>query len=80
MALQWADFPSGQKGLYGVDEDYMLNGVYAQASQVALEVDPDPTQTGTVIRAQGGTGYGALRYCHLPYFLQYLEDQGKTRF
>lgn len=62
MALQWADFPSGQKGLYGVDEDYMLNGVYAQASQVALEVDPDPTQTGTVIKVQGGTGYGALRY------------------
>lgn len=62
MALQWADFPSGQKGLYGVDESFMLNGVYAQASQVALEVDPDPTQTGTVIRASGRVGLGLLRY------------------
>lgn len=62
MALQWADFPSGQKGLYGVDEDFMLNGVYAQASQVAIDVDPDPGQSGNVIKVQGGTGYGALRY------------------
>ena len=62
MALQWADFPSGQKGLYGVDDSYMLNGIYVQASQIAINADPDPNTVGNVLRAQGGTGYGVLRY------------------
>ena len=47
MAILWADFPSNQKGLYGLTESYMLNGIYATISstgvgQAILNNDPDP--------------------------------------
>lgn len=49
MALIWADFPSGQIGMYGQDEAKMLNGVWAQFYSASdnpytsgLQPDPDP--------------------------------------
>lgn len=49
MALIWADFPSGQKGLYGTDKDNMLDGTpwighpyEAFAGFQDLTTDPDP--------------------------------------
>lgn len=43
MALQWADFPSGQKGIYGIVDSYMLNGVYASTAGANVVEDPvDP--------------------------------------
>lgn len=48
MALQWADFPSGQQGLYGTDKNKMLNGVWgafdgSQTQFITISEDPDPT-------------------------------------
>src|SRR3546814_8590343 len=62
MALQHADFPSGQTGLYGATESYLLNGIYAQADSVTLSEDPDPNVTGNVLEVGGvGAAPGTLR-------------------
>src|SRR3546814_18516649 len=62
MALQHADFPSGQTGLYGATESYLLNGIYAQADSVPLSEDPDPNLTGNVLEVGGvGAAPGTLR-------------------
>lgn len=50
MALIWADFPSGQQGMYGTTGTYMLNGIWAQLYSASdtpptydpLRDDPDP--------------------------------------
>lgn len=43
MALQWADFPSGQWGLYGTDVNKMLNGTpWVNTPSAELISDPDP--------------------------------------
>lgn len=50
MAIIWADFPSGQQGLYGSNTSYMLDGIWAQhencndsgANVFGLTSDPDP--------------------------------------
>lgn len=63
MALIWADFPSGQKGLYGTTVANMLNGVWAEfqstvgTSYSALVIDPDPTigSNGIVFTASSST-------------------------
>lgn len=54
MALQWADFPSGQNGLYGSANSFMLDGIYAETT-VSLVTDPDGVSGGTV--AFGGNGF-----------------------
>jgi len=47
MSIIFADFPSGQLGLYGADEASFLNGIYAElatssGAYVDLRDDPDP--------------------------------------
>jgi hypothetical protein len=65
MALQWADFPSGQHGLYGKEGDRMLDGtpwVHVHNPSTAIVADPDPGigENGYVLRhranADGPTG------------------------
>jgi hypothetical protein len=60
--LIWADFPSGQKGLYGTSTANMLNGVWAQIVQggggttaTTLAADPDPNiaSAGYVLKLAG---------------------------
>lgn len=46
--ILWADFPSGDPGLYGSDNTKMSDGVYATRSVVAIIDDPHPTITGWV--------------------------------
>lgn len=55
MAAIWADFPSGQRGLYGTNTARMLNGVWAQTNGVALVADPDPSigSAGVVMQVTG---------------------------
>lgn len=62
MAIIWADFPSGQRGIYDNDGSLMLNGVWAETSSagVFLDVlvdDPDPNigVLGVVVRTDSGT-------------------------
>jgi hypothetical protein len=43
----WADFPSGDPGLYGTDATKMADGLYAQ--RTSLVDDPHPTITGNVL-------------------------------
>lgn len=45
MSLQWADFPSGQVGLYGTDTSKMLNGTpwVSLGGGAELRLDPDTT-------------------------------------
>lgn len=58
MAIIWADFPSGQHGLYGTDVAKMLDGVWAQmaptvgTTDFVLTDDPDPAvgSAGRVLR------------------------------
>lgn len=59
MAIIWADFPSGQHGLYGTDTALMLNGIWASLDgtagslrTVTLTNDPDPNigSDGRVLR------------------------------
>lgn len=66
--LIWADFPSGQRGLYGTTTSYMLNGIWAEVQAgssggaVAIVDDPDSNigSLGKVLRFSGGaTGGGA---------------------
>src|SRR3546814_15886587 len=55
-------FRSGQTGLYGATESYLLNGIYAQADSVTLSEDPDPNVTGNVLEVGGvGAAPGTLR-------------------
>lgn len=54
----WADFPSGQLGLYGTTISYVLNGIWAAIEEdsslgtVTLVSDPDPNigSAGVVLR------------------------------
>lgn len=52
MAIIWADFPSGQRGLYGTNIAIMLNGVWGAHEGVffydfcSIVADPDPTIGG----------------------------------
>jgi hypothetical protein len=71
MALIWADFPSGQLGLYGTTRAYMVNGIWAElmgdTSTPALVADPDPNvgSAGVVLRTDGGgavSRYNGLRF------------------
>lgn len=55
MSLLWADFPSGQPGLYGTDTSNMLDGLYAETSVLQLVNDPDPNITGNVLQFSDGT-------------------------
>lgn len=53
MAIIWADFPSGQQGLYGSSTSFMLNGIWAELASTtfggpSLPDDPDPNVTGRV--------------------------------
>lgn len=52
--LQWADFPSGQVGLYGDDESVMTDGTPWISPYFALAEDPDPNVTGWVMVPTGG--------------------------
>lgn len=61
--LIWADFPSGQRGLYGTDRDKMLNGIWAgfegasTSSYPTISDDPDPSigSAGRVLRCDNNT-------------------------
>lgn len=66
MALVFADFPSGQEGLYGTNTSYMLNGVWAQlfiggSGSISLVEDPDPNVEGNVFRMGGSSGSARAR-------------------
>lgn len=58
MAIIWADFPSGQLGLYGTTISHVLNGIWAAIEEdsslgtVTLVADPDPNigSAGVVLR------------------------------
>jgi len=66
MAIVWADFPSGQLGLYGSTRDYMLNGVWAafegtfNSSFLSIQNDPDPGigAAGRVLRFNQSSSTG----------------------
>jgi len=71
MTLQWADFPSGEQGLYGSDASLMLNGTPWLALPLlgvvpVISNDPDPAigSNGKVIEHQanssGSTGANRL--------------------
>lgn len=63
MAIIWADFPSGQQGIYGTSTANMLLGIWAEVSSsgsggsVTIASDPDPNiaSNGKVL-----TFYGAI--------------------
>lgn len=60
MAINWMD----NFNIYGTDVNRaarMLNGVYAETTRADLQVDPDPTATGQVLRKYGGGLGGDLR-------------------
>lgn len=59
MSLLWADFPSGQTGLYRTTTANMLNGLYAEVSATLIE-DPDLGTTGNVT-LYSGTSTSILR-------------------
>lgn len=66
MAIIWADFPSGQEGLYGTDTSYMLNGIWAQlfiggTATISLSEDPDPNTEGNVLRMGVSSGIARAR-------------------
>lgn len=56
-----ADFPGGNPGLYGTTTANMLNGRFAEATQVSLIDDPDPAITGTVVFMDDSPFYSDLR-------------------
>lgn len=73
MAIVWADFPSGQRGLYGTDKDSMLNGVWAafdgvDSSQITIVDDPDPTigSAGAVLKIRSD-GASSTIYARFTY-------------
>lgn len=65
MAIVWADFPSGQQGIYGTDRTIMLNGVWAGFSEdtgtFRLVDDPDPNigADGKVLRVVASSSGGS---------------------
>lgn len=63
MTLQWADFPSGEQGLYGSEAARMLDGTpwLAITGFTTIENDPDPAigSAGKVLRHANGAG-GAI--------------------
>lgn len=59
MSLVWADFPSGQTGLYGTTTSVMDDGLYASVSgDASLGEDPDPNVTGNVLIVSRGAANG----------------------
>jgi len=72
MAAIWADFPSGQIGLYGSTISNILNGVYAEildtdagSSNTTITNDPDPNigSAGRVLRTLATfNGNQAIRF------------------
>lgn len=52
--IVWADFPSGQTGLYGTTASYMSDGIYADVTGAEIAEDPDPGVTGNTLRIQQG--------------------------
>jgi hypothetical protein len=64
MAIIWADFPSGQQGLYNTNTALMLNGIWAELVSVGLapelvnDIDPAIGSSGRVLltQAQGNSG------------------------
>lgn len=66
MALIWADFPSGQQGLYGSTIAYMFNGIWAGYSgsspddNFVIADDPDPNigSAGKVLQSLETSGVG----------------------
>lgn len=79
MALVWADFPSGQRGLYGTTIGYTLNGVWAAmegafaSSFISLTTDPDPLigSNGVVVRFNQSSSTGT--WSQVIYRLTYPE-------
>lgn len=77
MAIVWADFPSGQRGLYGTDRASMLNGIWAAfegsffSGFIALVDDPDPNigAAGVVLRfnQNGSSGEWSNIYARFTY-------------
>lgn len=69
MAIIFADFPSGQQGLYGSTTSYILNGIWAQYTndggfgEVSLQDDPDPNigSAGKVLRLRQVQGTATAR-------------------
>lgn len=58
MSLEWADFPSGQPGLYGTDENFMLDGTpWVAYSNGSIVPDPDAVNfpNGLVLRHGAGS-------------------------
>lgn len=65
MAIIWADFPGGQRGLYGTNAANLLNGVWSDNAFTVLTADPDPTiTTGGVVFTLGGA-IGGSSNAHL---------------
>lgn len=67
MAEQWADFPSGDLGLYDTDTTLMLNGIWAEVNTCQLQDDLDPLigAAGKILRVGvGGLGGGEARFVY----------------
>lgn len=62
MSIVWADFPSGQRGLYGNDKDSMLNGIWADVDggdediYLADDIDPAIGAEGVVLHFRNENG------------------------
>jgi hypothetical protein len=57
MSIEWADFPGGQKGIYGNQSSQMLDGPYAEISfNATLQNDPDPNVSGGIALRMAPTG------------------------
>lgn len=60
MSIIWADFPSGDLGIYGTDRTRMLDGVWSafMGDGLTIQNDPDPGvgAAGKVLRALNGSG------------------------
>lgn len=59
MSLQWADFPSGEQGLYGSNQAFMLNGTpWVNLAGTNILDDPDPAigSAGKVFRHLSDVG------------------------
>lgn len=84
MSIIWADFPSGQQGLYGTDKDKMLNGVWAEivgnlvsGSRFIIANDPDPNvgSAGKVLLIEGASFAGDI-YTRFVYPAGAVETAG----
>lgn len=53
MAIIWADFPSGQRGIYDSDGSLMLNGIWAETSSAGFFLDVLENDVDPVIGAAG---------------------------